>query len=113
VEKVSVRVKVAPVELARMLGKIAYGFAVAAFGLGAVRGSPLVQSFMQEPNTIGILVGSADAILARAPTLHQVELEPQDWGVLVQVRLIAQFGSRPYLVAVPGSPSTVSPELSS
>lgn len=86
--------------LPRMIGKIAYCFAVARLGVGNFD-SPLCAAALKYPNEIGRWVGCLDAAPVNGTAnLHEVSLARSGDEVHAFVRLFAQFAAPEYFVIV-------------
>ena len=93
---VGVQLSVDAYAFARMIGKIAHGFAAAA-DLGSVE-TELPAFLRNDGESIGWLVGGAPDISLTKAGLHAAEVRVIDAVVQVRVRLFAQLGGPEYLV---------------
>ena len=94
--EVGVELSVDAYAFARMIGKIAHGFAAAA-DLGSVE-TELPAFLRADDESIGWLVGGAPDISLTQPSLHAADVRVIDGVVHVRVRLFAQLGGPEYLV---------------
>jgi hypothetical protein len=93
---VGVQLSVDAYAFARMIGKIGFGFAVAA-DLGSVA-TDLPACLRADDESIGWLVGGAPDISLPETGLHAADVSVVDGIVHVRVRLFAQLGAPEYLV---------------
>jgi hypothetical protein len=90
-----------PTKFARMLGKIAYGFAVACDGLKATREAPLLAAILNGGPSIFDHVGNDDGPNVIAPSLGQEALMGTgENGRVVRVRLLPSPLAPEYVVFV-------------
>lgn len=90
-----------PVSFARMLAKIAYGFAVAEVGFDSIKEAYVLPGILGEAQDIGRWVGcDLDEPLRRDDVPHDVSVRVVDGDILARVNLFARFGTQEYLVAV-------------
>jgi hypothetical protein len=94
--EVGVEVSVDVYAFARLLGKIAHGFAMAS-DLGDVESS-LPAAIFEEGESIGWWVGGAPDVTLTGEGLHAVAVSVDDGVILVRVRLFAQFGAPEYVI---------------
>lgn len=88
---------------ARMLAKIAYGFAVTAVGgdMTQFKEVYVLPAVLGRSDDVGRWVGGdGDGEPAAVSDLHDIRLTVRDGDVLVRVRLFAQYGTPEYLIAV-------------
>jgi hypothetical protein len=97
-ENAGVQVTLDIYAFARMLAKIAHGFAAAA-DLGDVE-SFLVGPMFADDESIGEWVGGAPDVTLGTEGLHAVNVRVIDGQVQVRIRLFAQLGGPEYLVVV-------------
>lgn len=91
-----------PVKFAKLIGKIAYGYAVLVLGLDAISNTYVLPAILGESSDIGRWVGSVvgDSIGSNEG-LHALTLKIEDNNEIhVFVRLFAQFNLREYVVVV-------------
>jgi hypothetical protein len=93
----------------RMLGKIAYSYAVAKLGHERVRDSLLIPSLLHEKDEIGLWVGGTQQLVGKPdPVAYQIGFRvynaPAKEGsvevVLVLLRLFAHLGTPGYMVVL-------------
>ena len=85
----------------RMLAKIAYGFAVAFFGINNFEEVYVIPAILGKKNDVGRWVGCADDIkLDVGKYLHHIDLSAINREVIVRVKLFAIFDVPEYLVVV-------------
>jgi len=90
---------------ARLLAKIALGFAVAAYGPRVIERAYIRQAILGESEDIGKWVGCISRPPAAANVLHEVKLGiGRDNNIHASVRLFAQYGTPEYLVVVGPAP---------
>lgn len=103
-ESIEVSLSYEPVgAFARMLAKVAYGFAVAAVGcdLNQFEDVYVLPAILGRSDDVGRWVGGVeDEEPAAVSDLHRINLTVRDGDVLVRVRLFAQHGAPEYLVVV-------------
>lgn len=104
--KLTVEVGYEPTSFARMVAKIAYGYAVAAFGLPAVRNSYLLPSILGTADDIGTWVGSTEGYMAElnpkpeGRVTHMVRTDTLNGDIVAYVRLFAWAVPSEYLVVI-------------
>ena len=91
-----------------MIAKVAWGFAVAAWGLEALAGSPIPAMVLGDLQEIGRWFGSApDELPPTNQGLHAVMAwVTEDGRRLVRVKLFGQLGGPDYVVVVVADTST-------
>jgi len=86
---------------ARLLAKIAYGFAVAQYGIENIDDAYLLPSILGTKDDIGRWVGCAsDTELITEPHLHQITLWLDHDEIHASIRLFASLNTPKYLVIV-------------
>lgn len=101
ISKVTFRQKFKADVFARMIAKIAYGFAVVHVGLENIEHAYVLPAILGEANDTGRWVGcDLEAHPIVEDLVHRVDLQIVDGDILVRVKLFAQFGTQEYLVAV-------------
>jgi hypothetical protein len=105
-DQVRVEVEGDPYAFAQMIAKIAWGFAVAAWGLDALAGSPIPAMVLGDRKEIGRWFGSApDDLAPTTQGLHAVMAwVTEDGRRMVRVKLFGQLGGPDYLVIVAEAP---------
>jgi len=100
-QSISSRVKYQPTAFARLLAKIAYGFAVAEFGLDKIQEVYVLPAMKGESEDIGKWVGCANDIkIGIANSIHVIRISVLDHEILGRIKLFAQFDTPEYLVVV-------------
>lgn len=91
-----------PTMFAKMIGKIAYGYAVLVLGLDAISNAYVLPAIRGEVSDIGRWVGSVEGdSIGSNEGLHALTLKIADNNEIhVFVRLFAQFNLREYVVIV-------------
>lgn len=91
-----------PVMFAKLIGKIAYGYAVLLLGLDAISNTYILPDIRGEISDIGRWVGSVEGdSIGSNEGLHALTLKIADNNEIhVFVRLFAQFNLREYVVIV-------------
>jgi len=90
-----------PVAFARLLAKIAYGFAVANYGLGMFEEVYVLPAILGESDDIGRWVGHpTDNLISAGKHLHEIKLSVTKGEILAHVRLFLPFNAPEYLVVV-------------
>lgn len=91
-----------PVMFAKLIGKIAYGYAVLVLGLDAISNAYVLPAILGESSDIGRWVGSVKGdSIGSNEGLHALTLKIEDNNEIhVFVRLFAQFNLREYVVVV-------------
>lgn len=85
----------------RMLAKIAYGFAVARFGINNFEEVYVIPAILGKKDDVGRWVGCANDIrLDVGKYLHHIDLSVINREVIVRVKLFAIFNVPEYLVVV-------------
>lgn len=98
---VGVQIAYEPVAFARLIAKIAYGYAVLVMGLGAITNAHVLPVIRGDATDIGRWVGSAEGEpLGPNTGLHALTLKVEGGEIHVFVRLFAQFNVREYVVVV-------------
>ena len=96
-----VRIGYQPVQLARTMAKVAYGFAVLSLGLERIADRLVLPALLGEAKNIGRWVGcDCSAPMSPSTGLHSVTLRIEGKEIHVLVRLFAQFGAPEYHVVV-------------
>src|SRR6266516_1308795 len=105
-DQVRVEVDGDPYAFAQMIAKIAWGFAVAAWGLEALAGSPIPAMVLSDREEIGRWFGGApDELPPTNEGLHAVMAwVAEDGRRLVRVKLFGQLGGPDYVVIVADRP---------
>jgi hypothetical protein len=105
-DQIRVEVEGSPYAFAQMIAKIAWGFAVAAWGLEALAGSPIPAMVIGDRQEIGRWFGSApDELPPTSEGLHAVMAWiAEDGRRLVRVKLFGQLGGPDYVVIVADTP---------
>lgn len=88
---------------ARMLAKIAYGFAVAAAGcdLSHIKEAYVLPAVLNKSDDVGCWVGGVkDEELVSVSDLHHISLTLVNSDILTRVRLFAQYNAPEYLIVV-------------
>ena len=91
-----------PVEIARAIAKIAYGFAVLRLGLERISEAYVLPAILGQTDSVGQWVGCdvGDPVCS-STGLHAIMLKPPVQSEIhVFVRLFAQFGAPEYHVVV-------------
>lgn len=100
-EYAGVQIAYQPVEFARLVAKIAYGYAVLVLGLSAIADAHVLPAIRGDSTDIGRWVGSAEGEPVGQNTgLHALSLKVKSGEINVFVRLFAQFNVREYVVVV-------------
>lgn len=100
-EYLGVQIAYRPVEFARLVAKIAYGYAVLVMGLSAITNAYILPAIRGDSPDIGRWVGSLeDKPLGPNTGLHALSLKVSGGEIHVFVRLFAQFNVREYVVVV-------------
>jgi hypothetical protein len=95
------RDKFSPELFARLIAKIAYGFAVVKLGLDAIENAYVLPAILGHSGGIGQWVGcDLDQSPAPEDASHRVTIRVVNGEILGHVKLFAQFGTQEYLVAV-------------
>ena len=90
---------------ARLLAKIALGFAVAAYGARIVEHAYIRRAVLGQSEDIGKWVGCFSRPAPKADVLHQVRLRiERDNNIHAYVRLFARYGTPEYLIVVGPAP---------
>jgi hypothetical protein len=90
---------------ARLLAKIALGFAVAAYGAKIIKHSYIRRAVLGQSEDIGKWVGCFSRPAPEANVLHQVRLSiERDNNIHAYVRLFARYGTPEYLIVVGPAP---------
>ena len=92
---------------ARLLAKIAYGFAIAHFGIIIYSDNYLLPSILGQTDTIGKWVGSRNRQFNISDKLHEIILSVKDGDIYCYIRLYANLkGLGPeYIVVVGPAPN--------
>ena len=86
---------------ARLVAKIAYGFAVDCFGASIVHDDYVLPSLLGQAEDIGRWVGCVDETPAATNNLHEISVSVKNGDVCAYVRLFAYYPVAPqYLVVV-------------
>ena len=100
-ESLAVTVTYRPVDFARLLAKIAYGFAVAAYDLSVIEEAYVLPAILGKSDDVGFWVGCAsDKPLAPGNDLHEIRLSVINHEIRGHVRLFAEFNAPEYIVVV-------------
>lgn len=100
-EYAGVQIAYQAVEFARLVAKIAYGYAVLVMGLGAITNAHVLPAIRGDSTDIGRWVGSVEGEPIGPNTgLHALSLKVNDGEIHVFVRLFAQFNAREYVVVI-------------
>ena len=91
--------------LARLLAKIAHGFAVAQYGEEIIDSSYVLPALLGKSDDIGKWVGSTDRLPPVTKGLHEISLAHKNGNILAYVRLLANFSGPEYLIVVAPLPS--------
>jgi len=87
--------------LARLLAKIAYGFAVERFGASIMHDAYVLPSLLGQAQDIGHWVGCVDETSAATNNLHEIRLSVKNGNIYAYIRLFAYYPVAPeYLVVV-------------
>lgn len=90
---------------ARLLAKIALGFAVAVYGPGVIEHAYIRRAILGQSEDIGKWVGCISRPSPAANVLHEVRLSVErDNDIHASVRLFARHGTPEYLVIVGPAP---------
>ena len=89
---------------ARLLAKIALGFAVAAYGSEIIEHAYIRRAVLGESKDIGRWVGCCSRPAPEANILHQVRLSIERDNIHAYVRLFAQYRTPEYLIVVDPAP---------
>ncbi|MDO8490368.1 MAG: hypothetical protein Q7S47_03050 [bacterium] len=89
-----------PTDFAKLLAKIAYGFTVGYFGLGAIEDAYVLPALLNKIDSIGNWVGMSDRGLIKREDIG-VEIELVDKEIIVRIQFFGLFdGSPTYMVLV-------------
>jgi hypothetical protein len=100
-DAVLVRHEIKPVDFARMIAKIAYGFCVFKYGSVLREKSFVLPAILGQENDIGRWVGcDGERHLSSSNTLHVVETAENNGLILARVKLFSFLDSPEYLVVV-------------
>ena len=96
------RLEYEPVAFARMIAKVAYGFAVGRVGLDEIEDAYVLPAILGERQDVGRWVGCdvGGETLNNEDGLHEIGLVLRGQMLHVVVRLFAQFGAEEYRVIV-------------
>ncbi len=99
---ISIQVTYEPVAFARMLAKIAYGFAVGMFGLDMISQNYVLPSILGTTEDVGRWVGMLQDNGPDPATtdLHQIWVSAYDDLIVVHIRLFAECNPPTYIVVV-------------
>jgi hypothetical protein len=90
-----------PIKFARLLGKVAYCFAVACNGLDAARSAPLLKGLLSDGADIFRFVGNDDgASRFTADEEQEVAMGSNEAGRVCYIRLIPKYQPQEYIVFV-------------
>jgi hypothetical protein len=90
---------------ARLLAKIALGFAVAVYGPRVIEHAYIRRSILGQSEDIGRWVGCINQQSPKSNVLHEVRLGIQrDNNIYASIRLFARYGTPEYLVIVGPAP---------
>lgn len=90
---------------ARLLAKIAYGFAVSRFGANIVGNAYVLPSILGKSDDVGNWVGCSGESSATTSDLHEINLSIVNDDIYVDIRLFALLPGPQYLVVVGKAPS--------
>jgi hypothetical protein len=100
-EHTEIQVDYNPAMFAKLIGKIAYGYAVLVMGLESISDVYVLPAIRGATTDIGRWVGSVQGHAIGPNTgLHALSLKITDNEIHVFVRLFAQFNVREYVVVV-------------
>lgn len=97
-------------EFEKMLAKIAYGYAVARYGVDALRNSPLKSIILGSSEKIGYWIGMINPKPEVGNPFHRVRLEETDGWLLAKIILFK--GMPEYLVVVLEGKEETKPKVS-
>ena len=105
VDGFTVTVTFKAVDLARLIAKIAYGFAVRTFGSGIIDASYVRPAILGQMDDVGRWVGCVSLYPPpRTNNLHEMKLSVRNGDIYVYVRLFANYETPEYLVITGRSP---------
>ncbi|MFA6329957.1 MAG: HNH endonuclease [Candidatus Micrarchaeia archaeon] len=87
-------------DFVRMLAKIALGYAVAQYGIDAVRSSPLRSTIIGVSDDAGRWIGCGRFNPIPSNNLYDVVLEKNGDWLFARIRLFAQAGTPEYIVVI-------------
>lgn len=91
--------------LARLLAKIAYGFAVERFGVSIIDDAYVLPSLLGQAEDIGKWVGCTDETPSATNNRHEIRLSVKNGDIYANIRLFAEYQVAPeYLVVVGHAP---------
>jgi hypothetical protein len=100
-EYAGVQIAYQPIEFARLVAKMAYGYAVMVMGLRAIASAHVLPAILGDLTDIGRWVGSVEGKPVGPRTgLHALSLIVNGGEIHVFVRLFAQFNMHEYVVVV-------------
>lgn len=76
---------------ARLLAKIAYGFAIAHFGVDVINDNYILPAILGRSDDTGKWVGSTGRFLPATKSLHEIRLSVKDGDIHSYIRLFAKF----------------------
>lgn len=76
---------------ARLLAKIAYGFAIVRFGVGVIDDNYILPAILGKSDDTGKWVGSTGRVLPTTKSLHEIGLSVKDGDIHSYIRLFANF----------------------
>lgn len=101
-QDVGVQVAYQPVAFARLVAKIAYGFAVAAYGVEKLHEAYVLPTILGRADDTGRWVGCDGQTMCENSGLHAVKLTLVNGRLVGRVRLFAQFEAPEYVVVIAG-----------
>jgi hypothetical protein len=101
-DKISIPVKFTPVDFARLIAKIAYGYTVAKLGMDLIKDVYVIPAILGISDDIGRWVGCSLEwkLPPQNDDLHCVEYSVLNDEIYVRVRLFAHFDTPEYFVVV-------------
>ncbi len=100
-DSLSIGITYKPVEFARLLAKIAYGFAVAHYGLNKIQEAYVLPAIRRELDDVGRWVGcKTTGLLGPGKNLHEIKLISVNEEIHCNLRLLSQLNTPEYLVIV-------------
>lgn len=100
-ESLSISITYEPTKFARLLGKIAYGFAVAHYGLNTIQQAYILPAIMGQVDDVGRWVGCKTTdLLGPGKNLHEIKLISVNKEIHCNLRLLSQLNTPEYLVIV-------------
>ena len=100
-ESLSISISYEPIQFARLLAKIAYGFAIAHYGLDKIREVYVLPAIMGQLDDVGRWVGCKTTdLLGPSKNLHEIKLISVNEEIHCNLRLFSQLNTPEYLVIV-------------